>query len=75
MMFRLISKRKIIGIIESLNDSQDTGLATEKNDFYWRSGNANAINYICYKLGIANPCALNASPGDRMDGGKCHETD
>lgn len=69
-MFGLISKKKIISIIESLNDSQDTGEATDINDLYWRCGNGNAINYICYKLGIANPCAPNASPGARMDGGE-----
>ena len=52
-MFGLISKKKFINAIETLlQDSADSNKATDKNDLYWRFGNANAVNYICNKVGV-----------------------
>lgn len=52
-MFGLISKRKFINAVETLlRDSADSNKATDKNDLYWRFGNANAVNYICHKVGV-----------------------
>ena len=52
-MFGLISKKKFINAIETLlRDSADSNKATDKNDLYWRFGNANAVNYICHKVGV-----------------------
>lgn len=53
----LISKKKIVKIIKELEaDSADQSKASgdttdmRMKDFYWRCGNANAVNYIKYKL-------------------------
>jgi hypothetical protein len=54
-LFGLITKKKLLGILGNLSDSQDEGKAIDVNDFYWRCGNANAINYICSRLGLENP--------------------
>lgn len=54
-MFGLITKKKLLGILGNLSDSQDESKATDVKDFYWRCGNANAINYICSRLGLENP--------------------
>ena len=52
-MFGLIPKKKFINAIETLlKDSADSNKATDKNDMYWRFGNANAVNYICHRVGI-----------------------
>ena len=52
-MFGLISKKKFIGAIETLwRDSADSNKATDKDDMYWRFGNANAVNYICHKVSV-----------------------
>ena len=52
-MFGLISKKKFIGAIETLlRDSADSNKATDKDDMYWRFGNANAVNYICHRAGL-----------------------
>ena len=52
-MFGLISKKKFMKAIETLlRDSADTNKATGKEDMYWRFGNANAVNYICHRVGV-----------------------
>ena len=52
-MFGLISKKKFINAVETLlRDSADNSKATDKNDLYWRFGNANAVNYICHRVGV-----------------------
>lgn len=52
-MFGLISKKKFINAIETLlKDSADNNKATDKDDMYWRFGNANAVNYICNRVGV-----------------------
>lgn len=49
-MFGLISKRKLLKILEELNKNNDTVKANGVNDFYFRCGVANAVNYICHKF-------------------------
>lgn len=57
-MFGLISKKKFINAVETLlRDSADNNKATDKNDLYWRFGNANAVDYICHRVGV-DPTAL-----------------
>lgn len=52
-MFGLILKKKFIGAIETLlKNSADSNKATDKDDLYWRFGNANAVNYICHRVGV-----------------------
>lgn len=52
-MFGLISKKKFINAVETLlRDSADNNKATNKDDLYWRFGNANAVNYICHRVGV-----------------------
>jgi hypothetical protein len=52
-MLGLISKKKFISAVETLlRDSADNNKATDKNDLYWLFGNANAVNYICHKVGV-----------------------
>lgn len=49
----IITKRKLNKILEHLeSDSCDESKSDGVNDFYWRCGNANAVNYIRYKLGL-----------------------
>lgn len=69
-MFGFVSKRKIAKVIRDLQWSQDSRNASDLNDFHWRCGNGNAINYICHKLGIANPCNPGGENCARMDGGE-----
>lgn len=49
----IITKRKFNKILEHLeSDSADSSKATDYEDFCWRCGNSNAVNYIRYKLGL-----------------------
>lgn len=55
----IITKKKINAILtdlerDSADQSKASGETAEEriSDFYWRCGNANAVNYIRYKLGI-----------------------
>lgn len=49
-MFELITKKKLLKILEELSESNGTDKADGVKDFYFRCGVANAINYICHKL-------------------------
>lgn len=49
-MFGFISKRKLLQILKELDKNNDTARAGGLKEFYFRSGVANAINYICYKF-------------------------
>ena len=52
-MFGLISKRRLRKALEHLEaDSAKSELAHNVHDMNWRFGNANAVNYIKYKLNI-----------------------
>ena len=55
----IITKKKINAILtdlerDSADESKARGETGEERirDFYWRCGNANAVNFIRYKLGI-----------------------
>lgn len=49
----IITKKKLKAILTKLEqDSCDQAKAYDKNDFYWRCGNANAVNYIKSQLNI-----------------------
>lgn len=53
MILGLISKKKFLNAVETLlGDSADNNKATDKDDMYWRFGNANAVNYICHRVGV-----------------------
>ena len=48
-----ITKKRLNDILKELeSDSADETKAENGDDFYWRCGNANAVNYIRYKLGM-----------------------
>lgn len=52
-MLGLLSKKKFINAVETLlRNSADNNKATDKDDMYWRFGNANAVNYICHRVGV-----------------------
>lgn len=52
-MLGLLSKKKFINAVETLlRNSTDNNKATDKDDMYWRFGNANAVNYICHRVGV-----------------------
>ena len=57
-MFGLVSKKKlakVLKLVREYNDNSKVEGDTEEarvKDFYYRSGNTNAVNYICSKLGI-----------------------
>lgn len=47
-----ISEKNLVTIALEVYDKNCTEKATDVKDFYFRSGNANAVGYICGKLGI-----------------------
>ena len=48
-----ITTKKLNEILKKLeSNSADQTKAKNVYDFYWRCGNANAVNYIRYKLGM-----------------------
>ena len=49
-MFGLITKKKLLKILKELDKNNDTAKANGVDDFYFRCGVANAVNYICYKF-------------------------
>lgn len=57
-MFGLISKKKLIREAAAIYELNDTGKASGSTgeerikDFYYRCGNANALNGLCARLGI-----------------------
>jgi len=49
----IITKRKLNKILEHLeSDDCDETKSKGWDDYNWRCGNANAVNYIRYKLGL-----------------------
>ncbi len=50
--FGYISEKLLTEIAVEAYDYNDTVNAIDEKDFYYRSGNANAIGYICGRLGI-----------------------
>lgn len=57
-MFGLISKKKIAKIALEIYLSNDADKSSfepgdqREKDFYFRCGNANALNYLCHRIGI-----------------------
>lgn len=57
-MFGLISKKRLIKEALDIYLEEDTGKADGEtpemrvNDFFYRAGNANALNGLCSRLGI-----------------------
>ena len=49
-MFGLITKKKLLKILKELDKNNDTAKANGVDDFYFRCGVANAVNYICHKF-------------------------
>ena len=47
-----ISEKNLITVAFEVYDKNCTEKATDEKDFYFRSGNANAIGYICGRFGI-----------------------
>ena len=47
-----ISEKNLIDIAVETWNKEDTSKAVNVKDFYYRSGNANAISYILGRLGI-----------------------
>ena len=51
-MFGFISKKKIIEEAVRTYELEDASKAHSPDDFMYRTGNANALNYLCKRLGI-----------------------
>lgn len=47
-----ISEKNLITVALEVYDKICTEKATDEKDFYFRSGNANAVGYICGRFGI-----------------------
>ena len=47
-----ISEKNLVTVAFEVYDKNCTEKATDVKDFYFRSGNANAVGYICGRLGI-----------------------
>ena len=47
-----ISEKNLVTVAFEVYDTNSTEKATDEKDFYFRSGNANAIGYICGRFGI-----------------------
>ena len=50
--FGYISEKVLTEVAVETYNKNDTDDAKDEKDFYYRSGNANAIGYICGRLGI-----------------------
>lgn len=57
-MFKVVSRKKLVTQAMSIYLNEDTGRAygqtkdARAKDFYYRAGNANALNGLCSALGI-----------------------
>ena len=47
-----ISEKNLVTVALEVYDKNCTEKATDVKDFYFRSGNANAVGYICGRFGI-----------------------
>lgn len=47
-----ISEKNMIDVAVETYEKNDTARADSEKDFYYRSGNANAIGYMCGRFGI-----------------------
>lgn len=57
-MFGFVSKKELEKVLKFVMENNDTSKASgdtaeeRVKDFYYRAGNANAVSYISYKLGL-----------------------
>lgn len=51
-MFGFISKKKLIEEAVRAYELEETSKANNPDNFMFRCGNANALNYLCSRLGI-----------------------
>ena len=51
-MFGFISKKKLVKEAVQIYALEETSKAHSHDDFMYRCGNANALNYLCSRLGI-----------------------
>lgn len=47
-----ISEKNLVTVALEVYDKNCTGKSTDEKDFYFRSGNANAVGCICGRFGI-----------------------
>ena len=47
-----ISEKNLINVALEIYEKEETSKLKDEKDFYYKSGNANAIGYICGRLGI-----------------------
>ena len=47
-----ISEKNLINVALEIYEKEETCKSKDEKDFYYKSGNANAIGYICGRLGI-----------------------
>lgn len=59
-MFGFVRVSKLMKIFDELKDSMNTGKTTDVSDYNWKCGNANAVNFIIYRLGLKS--------GDKKNG-------
>ena len=50
--FGFISEKELINVAVEVYESNETSNAYDAKDFYYRSGNANAVGYILGRFGI-----------------------
>lgn len=48
----IITKKRLAKILVETYENNDADCSKGINDFYYRCGNANALNFIAYKFGI-----------------------
>lgn len=51
-MFGLISKKKLLEEAVEIYESETPNEPCSKELFYYSMGNANALNYLCSRLGV-----------------------
>ena len=50
--FGFISEKELVNVAIEVYESSETSNAYDAKDFYYRSGNANAVGYILGRFGI-----------------------
>ena len=50
--FGFISEKELVNVAIQAYESNDTSNAYDAKDFYYRSGNANAVGYILSRFGM-----------------------
>lgn len=50
--FGFISEKELVNVAVEVYESNETSNASDVKDFYYKSGNANAVGYIMGRFGI-----------------------